>query len=359
MQNYINHAHKSISMNQLDDYFYTVKSEKSKQTYEEYFRYFQEFSKMTVVDLLKLSQKKAQDKLINYVKYMRNKKLAYSSINGRMAPIISFLELNDVLVNKRKIKRYYGEQRKTVKDEAYTTEDIQTMLSQATLREKTMILIYSSSGIRRDAIVDLRLNHLEKIQEYGLYKITVYENSKEEYTGFLTPEASNMVDRYLKFREQSGEKLTKDSPLIRNQFNSNRMDKASNPEPIDSRNLNYVMRQVLLKTGLREANQPVYDRHEKMIFHAFRKFFTNKLIESGVNTEHRFLLEGHALKGQDSAYVRISEKQLLEQYVRALNNLTISDEERLKIKVEKLEIENSRIDDLQAQIDRILKQQRK
>jgi integrase len=340
-------------LNQLEEYFYTVKSDKSKELYKEYIKYFSEFSQMTLIELLKLPQKEIQDTLQKYVISMRNKKLSYASIKGRMSPLITFLEFNDILVNKKRIKSFYPEERKTVRDEPYTTEDIQTMLSGAKLRVKVMILVYSSSGIRRDAIIDLQLKHLKKIPEYGLYKITVYEKSKEQYETYVTPEATNMIDRYLEHRRQSGEVINKQSYLIRNDFDYFKQDVSKKPEPVTSWTLNTLFRGLAIKTGLRTLNNSQYSRYETPLFHGFRKFFTNKLIESGVTTEHRFLLEGHALKGNDSAYVRISEKQLLEQYLKAVNNLTISNEERLKVKVEKLQIDANQYESLRDEFEKL------
>jgi integrase len=340
-------------LNQLEEYFYTVKSDRSKELYKEYIKYFSEFSQLTLIDLLKLPQKDIQDTLQEYVISLRDKKLSYASIKGRMSPIIAFLELNDILVNKKRIKSFYPEERKTVRDEAYSTEQIQTMLSQAKLRVKVMILVYSSTGMRRNAIIDLKMKHLKKIPEYGIYRLTVYENSEEEYITFTTPEASNMIDQYLKHREQSGEVINKQSYLIRNDFDYFRQDVSAKPEPVTSWNLNTLFRGLAVKTGLRTLSNSQYSRYETPLFHGFRKFFTNKLIESGVTTEHRFLLEGHALKGNDSAYVRISEKQLLEEYLKAINNLTISDEERLKFKLEeRIQIEKTQYQSLKDEFDK-------
>jgi hypothetical protein len=56
------------------------------------------------------------------------------------------LGLNDIFVNKRKIQRFFGEQKKTVKDEAYTNEDIQKMTSMASFRTKVKIFVFSSTG---------------------------------------------------------------------------------------------------------------------------------------------------------------------------------------------------------------------
>ena len=51
-------------------------------------------------------------------------------------------------------------------------------------------------------------------------------------------------------------------------------------------------------------------KHDIPIAHGFRKFFTSQLVEADLKTELRWLLEGHNLKGNDSNYVRVSEKRL-------------------------------------------------
>jgi len=54
------------------------------------------------------------------------------------------------------------------------------------------------------------------------------------------------------------------------------------------------------------------------------------------------------LKANDYNYVRTSEKRLQQEYEKAINNLTINEENRLRRTVEILKIEKSRIDKLEA-----------
>jgi hypothetical protein len=67
------------------------------------------------------------------------------------------------------------------------------------------------------------------------------------------------------------------------------------------------------------------------------------------------LLEGHNLKANDSNYVRTTEKRLQQEYEKAINHLTINEENRLKRKIETLTIEKSRVDKLEEKIRRIEK----
>ena len=87
-----------------------------------------------------------------------------------------------------------------------------------------------------------------------------------------------------------------------------------------------------------------FKRQTVPILHGFRKFFSSQLVEADLKTELRWLLEGHNLKGNDSNYVRVSEKRLQQEYEKAINHLTINEENRLKRTVEILTIEKSKLE---------------
>ena len=48
--------------------------------------------------------------------------------------------------------------------------------------------------MRIGALPSLKLKHLTKIQEYGLYQLIIYENTKSEHVAFCTPESAAMLD---------------------------------------------------------------------------------------------------------------------------------------------------------------------
>jgi alpha-galactosidase/6-phospho-beta-glucosidase family protein len=56
----------------------------------------------------------------------------HSSINTMIAGINYFFFINDIVLNKKKISRYMGEHVKTVKNRAYTNEEIKKYLNVAT-----------------------------------------------------------------------------------------------------------------------------------------------------------------------------------------------------------------------------------
>jgi hypothetical protein len=66
--------------------------------------------------------KKIQSQIIDYIMSLRNDGISYSTIKFLVAPVFTFYQLNDVLINRKRVMRYLGEYRKVVKDKAYTTE---------------------------------------------------------------------------------------------------------------------------------------------------------------------------------------------------------------------------------------------
>jgi hypothetical protein len=70
-------------------------------------------------------------RLVDYIMSLRNDGLSYATMKHMLAPIFTLYELNDILLNRKKIARYFGECKRVTKDKAYTTEQIQPALSTA------------------------------------------------------------------------------------------------------------------------------------------------------------------------------------------------------------------------------------
>ena len=64
----------------------------------------------------------------------------------------------------------------------------------------------------------------------------------------------------------------------------------------------------------------------------------------------RRMLEGHSV-GIDEHYCKPSEEDLLEEYMKAVDNLTINEENRLRKKVEMLTIAKDKVDLALSQIE--------
>ena len=205
--------------------------------------------------------------------------------------------------------------------------------------------------MRIGAIPDLKLKHVSG------NKITVYENTREEYYTFITGECRQVLDAYLDYRTRSGEKLNPESPLIRKQFDINDLEQVrKQSEPIALNTLNVVLDHHLQRCGLRTVNHVESsdnngNRKSVARAHGFRKFFTTQLVNSRVNPEIREMLLGHKI-GLSSAYYRPTEEEMLSEYEKAVDSLTVDPANRLRKKVEKLEVEKTEIQSLRLELEK-------
>lgn len=183
----------------------------------------------------------------------------------------------------------------------------------------------------------LKLRNLEKID--SIYKIKVYEGSNSEYFTFCTPECTSFIDAYLLYRVQNGEKLHKDSFLIRDQFDITDIEQVRNKSKgITLNTIKVIIHTILVKSGVRTVDHiSKYSRKEVARSHGFRKFFTTELINSKVNPEIREMLLGHKI-GLASCYYRPTQEDMLKEYEKAIDSLTVNEENRLRQKVKVLEV---------------------
>ncbi len=171
-------------------------------------------------------------------------------------------------------------------------------------------------------------------------------------------------DNYLKMRERYGEKLNPNSYLIREQFDVRDPLTTSKCREVKAITISRNLINLAERSGIRQKEVLPVGKHRATIrkdvpiAHGFRKFFTSQLVEADLKTELRWLLEGHNLKGNDSHYIRTTEKRLQEEYEKAIDNLTIDPANRLQRKVETLTIEKSRLDKIEQKMRRIEKMYR-
>ena len=265
--------------------------------------------------------------------------------------------MNDIRINKEKIGKFLGESGRKNTDRAYTYDEIKKILDVADLRMKSVILLMASTGMRIGAIPDLKLKHLQEIKGRGLYKITVYEKSKDQYYTFCSYECASTIKSYLDFRTKCGEILDGGSYLIREQFDINDFEQIrKQSRKISHNTFKQNLQSLLIKAGLRQINHNYVSgyRSEIPMSHGFRKFWMNQAVKSKMPAEQRELLLGHRI-GLASAYYRPSESEMLDAYLIAVDNLTINEENRLKRKVEKLEVERSEIQALAFELEKVKK----
>jgi integrase len=298
-------------------------------------------------DLLKYQDnpKFIQNQIIDYLIHLKNPpvSLRYATRSQYLAAIMTYYDLNEVILNKKKIYRYLGEEEKPIENRGYTRQEITKMLEVCDERVKALILLLASTGVRIRAIVDIKLEDLTNIPNHDIYRLKVYSDSKQSYPVFITPEASKAINTYLGYRERYGEKLTSKSPLFRDQFDRNDPDSIHNVKPLKLRALERLISRTIEKSGLRTVQRQTelqHSEHGKIrkdvrLTSGFRKFFDTQLIYADVRPAIKEMFMGHSI-GYDDNYFKPSENDILEEYLTAVDWLTINEENRLKKQVKEL-----------------------
>ncbi|HEX6027514.1 MAG TPA: hypothetical protein VFY64_00595, partial [Nitrososphaeraceae archaeon] len=144
-----------------------IRSEKSLQLYKQHLWHFCDFVKMTTEEIvLEYSGSenvkesiKLQRMIEDYVLLLQTKVM-----NGEISPATGIVmvppikllcEMNDIILNWRKINKLMPHGNDNAADEAYTREQIKKMLEYSDLRAKIPILFMASSGMRLGAFVSL------------------------------------------------------------------------------------------------------------------------------------------------------------------------------------------------------------
>jgi len=337
------------------NFIHSLRSSFTKINYVRSLGYFMGYLKIDCNDYEKLlsppDAKLIQSNIINFLVYLRDKGNSPNTISSYLAAIKHFYDMNDIILNWKKIKSFKGEFYRVVDDEAYTAEQIKLLVDNADMRDKAIILLMTSTDMRARAIPKLKIKDLSVIDEYHIYKIIIYKKTHEQYYTFCTPEAKRALDDYLDYRRRSGERLKEDTPLFRKRFSQ---FEPTNPQPISFNGLISIIFDLLNKTGVRplrpqQEGQISPKRTSLPMTHGFRKFAITNMIRAGVEFGARERLVGHKLAGTDPSYDRRDETEILEQYLKAIDYLTINEENKLRRKVETL---NERQDEIQKMKDK-------
>jgi len=308
----------------LDLLVETLPSKVTQKNYKYILNKFLEFGKFSSYDNIIETDVKKLDKIIKTYIISLKSTMNPNSIPSYADAIKSFLEANDIDLNWRRIRKLYPRPAKKSGQSAYSTEDIQLMLKHtAKIRNKVFIHFLASTAVRVSALDELKMKDLRDMP-HGCKMVTIYEDDIEEYKTFLTPEASNAVETYLKERRDKGETITESSPLFINR-DGTRAGYSS---------VNMIVSRLLKKGKLR--TQKRHGRFDQQICHGFRKRFNTILkLNNEVNDNAIEKMLGHR-NGLDGTYLQIPDERLFEEFYKGITDLTISDEYRDKVIIEEL-----------------------
>ena len=325
------------------------KSELTKQKYikefDNYLKYLnvQDPNSLITDELLDSPRgiRQVENQIREYIKFLSKiKGWGYKAILVARSSIFKFYEVNRVNLNRKYLNQFMPAQRKLKADKAYTFKQIEKLVNSADKRDKVMVLLMASTGMRIGALPQLTIGNLSKMhikgypQDSFIYKIIVYEGEREEYYTFTTFECAAAIQDYLDYRTNAGEGIESNlkAPLIREKFNSKNKSISKRPKFVHLKTLHTSMNDLLIKAGLRiRTNKEDKHRHENMESHGFRKFANTQMIKAGVDYNTKEYLLGHRKNlGLDTSYDRTPEEDRLAEYLKAMDLLTISPENRLR-----------------------------
>jgi integrase len=213
-------------------------------------------------------------------------------------------------------------------DRAPKLEEIQKLLEFPDRRIKPLVLTLISSGIRIGAFETLKWKHITpkydpNTNEIIAAKILVYAGDREQYYSFMTPEAFTAVKEWMDYRLACGENITKESLVMRDIWQNDDTEGASNPIPLNAFAITRLLNRAWQAQKIRPKLQKGEKRHEFKTAHGFRKYFKTQAEQARVPSIKIELLMGHSLGVSDS-YARFTEDQMLEDYVKAIDFLTVN-----------------------------------
>jgi integrase len=129
---------------------------------------------------------------------MKAEGLSYSYRNLAFNAIKHYYLMNDVILNWPKLSKFLGENTFDNTLRGYTHEEIQKLLNVANVKYKAIILTLASTGMRREALAGIKPGDMQYLDDYQLYKITIYKRSQQQQVCFTTPEAAKAIDLHFR-----------------------------------------------------------------------------------------------------------------------------------------------------------------
>jgi hypothetical protein len=149
----------------------SINSDITRKEYNLKFSHFIQYcEKQNHNDMLLIPVGQLESTIRDYIVHLRrDRKLAPATVSSYVAPIVHFYEMNNFTLHWKRLKKFKAAHYSVVEDKPYSLEQIKLLVDAAPLRDKYIILIMCSAGLRRGA-----LQHREEIAQ-GLVSTRIIE----------------------------------------------------------------------------------------------------------------------------------------------------------------------------------------
>jgi hypothetical protein len=273
--------------------------------------------------------------ILKFVQFQKDrvdkKEISGATLRNYVKSIKLFCEMADMPIPWKKITRGLPKGKKYADDRIPTLEEIKRVVEYPDRRIKAIVYTMSSSGIRIGAWDYLQWGHIRPIQtneEIVAAKMIVYAGEDEEYFTFISPEAWRALKEWMSYRETSGEIIKQDSWVMRDLWDTRVAQGrglVTKPKKLTSLGVKRLMERAIWAQGLRKKLEPGKKRHPYQANHSLRKWFKTRCEIAGMKPINVEKLMNHSVGISDS-YYRATENEMLEDYIKAIDFLTINDD---------------------------------
>jgi hypothetical protein len=212
-------------------------------------------------------------------------------------------------------------------------------------------LVMISSGIRVGAWNHLKWKHVTPLYSPKNEKAVIAaklvvlkgkgRTKNRPFYTFITPEAYQALKECMDFRTSYGEQITGESWLIRDKFptatekNAARKSMATNPKKLSLGGIKKAINRALWAQGLRDLLPKDEHRHEFKLSHGFRKYYKTNTERAGMLSSSIAILMDHSEGVPIDNYSRPTEDNLLQDYLKAVDNLSVNKDQKIATQLQK------------------------
>jgi len=161
----------------------------------------------------------------------------------------------------------------------------------------------------------------------------VYEGEDEEYFTFISKEAFLELNEWMQYRQKSGELIDGNSWLMRDLWDIGALKDAkgliTKPKKLASSGIKRLIERAIWAQGLRRKLDNGKKRHPFSAIHSLIKVFKTRCEIAGMKPINIEKLLSHSI-GISNSYYRPTEKELLEDYLKVVDLLSIDKKNKLQ-----------------------------